>query len=45
MEALHVIECLKKSGLQIKEIKQFMQWCTEGPYTYGKRNLAHGIEK
>ena len=25
MEALHVIECLKKSGLQIKEIKQFMQ--------------------
>lgn len=37
MEALHVIECLKKSGLQIKEIKQFMEWCTEGPSTYEKR--------
>lgn len=27
LEALRVIECLKRSGLEIKEIKQFMQWC------------------
>lgn len=31
IEAIRVIECLKKSGLEIKEIKQFMEWCSEGP--------------
>ena len=34
IEALHVIKCLKASGLEIKDIKQFMQWCSEGPSTY-----------
>lgn len=33
LEALRVIECLKRSGLEIKEIKQFMQWCAEGSGT------------
>ena len=37
LEALRVIECLKQSGLEIKEIKQFMAWCTEGPATYQDR--------
>ena len=37
VEALRVIECLKISGLEIKDIKQFMEWCTEGPSTYPKR--------
>ena len=37
IEALRVIECLKASGLEIKDIKQFMQWCSEGPSTYEKR--------
>ena len=37
MEALRVIECLKKSGLEIKDIKQFMQWCGEGASTYPQR--------
>lgn len=37
MEGLRVIECLKKSGLEIKDIKQFMKWCKEGPSTYSKR--------
>ena len=37
MEALRVIECLKKSGLEIKDIKQFMQWCVEGASTYPQR--------
>lgn len=37
VEALRVIECLKKSGLEIKDIRQFMKWCEEGPSTYQKR--------
>ena len=37
IEALRVIECLKASGLEIKDIKQFMQWCSEGPSTYAQR--------
>ena len=37
IEALRVIECLKKSGMEIKDIKQFMAWCAEGPATYGQR--------
>lgn len=37
IEALRVIECLKKTGLQIKDIKQFMSWCLEGSSTYTKR--------
>lgn len=37
IEALRVIQCLKKSGLEIKDIKQFMQWCKEGASTYENR--------
>lgn len=37
IEVLHVIECLKKSGLEIKDIRQFMSWCAEGPATYESR--------
>ena len=37
IEALRVIECLKLSGLEIKEIKQFMDWCSEGAGTYPAR--------
>lgn len=37
IEALRIIECLKKSGLEIKEIKQFMAWCAEGSETYTLR--------
>ncbi len=37
IDSLHVIECLKKSGMEIKDIKQFMKWCTEGPSTYPQR--------
>lgn len=37
IEALRVIECLKKSGLEIKDIKQFMQWCAQGSETYAQR--------
>ncbi len=38
IETLHVIECLKKSGLEIKNIKQFMKWCSQGRETYGQRH-------
>ena len=37
IEALRVIECLKKSGLEIKDIKRFMDWCAEGAATYPDR--------
>ena len=37
LEALHVIECLKSSGLEIKEIKQFFHWVMEGPASYPDR--------
>lgn len=37
IDALNVIECLKSSGLEIKDIKVFMEWCTQGPETYEKR--------
>ncbi len=37
IEALRVIECLKKSGLEIKDIKLFMEWCAEGSSTYSNR--------
>ncbi len=42
IEALRVIECLKKSGLEIKDIKLFMTWCAEGSVTYSNRfELIH----
>ena len=37
IEALRVIECLKKAGMEIRDIKQFMDWCAEGPSTYPQR--------
>lgn len=37
IEALRVIECLKKTGMEIKDLKPFMDWCAEGPSTYSNR--------
>ena len=37
IEALRIIECLKKTGMEIKDIKQFMKWCAEGSSTYSVR--------
>lgn len=37
LEAIRVIECLKKSGLELRDIKRFMEWCTEGSATYPQR--------
>ena len=40
IEAIHVMECLKKSGLEIKEIKQFFEWCSQGSSTYEKKKAT-----
>ncbi len=37
IDAIHVIQCLKESGLEIKDIKLFFQWVTEGPSSFKKR--------
>ena len=37
IDALNLIECLKKSGLEIKDIKQFFKWVSEGSASYPKR--------
>ena len=37
IETLRVIECLKKSGMEIKDIRQFMAWCALGSETYSQR--------
>ena len=37
IEALRVIECLKKAGMEIKDIRQFMDWCAQGSETYPQR--------
>jgi DNA-binding transcriptional MerR regulator len=37
MDALKVIECLKSSGMPIKEIKHFIEWCSEGDSTLQQR--------
>lgn len=36
-EWLAIIECLKKAGLPIKEIKRFIDWCLEGDSTIENR--------
>lgn len=37
LDAIRIIECLKRSGLEIKDIKLFFQWVVEGPSSYEKR--------
>ena len=37
LAALSMVECLKATGMQIKEIKQFLDWCSEGDSTLEKR--------
>lgn len=37
LEWLNTIECLKKTGMSIKDIKIFIDWCIEGDSTIDKR--------
>ena len=34
---LNMIECLKNTGMELKEIKTFFEWCEEGDSTIDKR--------
>lgn len=34
---LNTIECLKKTGMQLKDIKQYIDWCAEGSSTVQQR--------
>lgn len=45
IEAIHVIECLKKSGLEIKDIRLFFQWIEEGPSSYPDRKRLFETRK
>lgn len=37
VECLHIIECLKATGMPIKDIKVFIDWCAEGDSTLQQR--------
>ncbi len=45
LEELRVIECLKKSGLEIKDIKQFFEWSSQGSSTYENRKKMFELRK
>ncbi|MDO4466337.1 MAG: MerR family transcriptional regulator [Bacillota bacterium] len=45
LEAIRVIECLKRSGLEIKEIKQFFEWVKEGSNSYPCRKALFETRK
>lgn len=45
LEWLSIIECLKKTGMPIKEIKKFVDWCMEGDGTIDKRLDLIEIQK
>lgn len=37
ISALKIIECLKATGMPIKEIKSFIDWCSDGDSTLQQR--------
>lgn len=37
LNTIRVIECLKSSGMSIKEIKEFLVWCQDGDHSLEKR--------
>ena len=45
LELLRVIECLKKTGLEIKDIKRFVDMVQEGPSTYAERRQLFETRK
>lgn len=50
IQTINIIECLKKSGMEIKDIKEFMKWCSMGSETYELRrnmflNQKHVVEE
>ncbi|MFT8413218.1 MAG: MerR family transcriptional regulator, partial [Oenococcus oeni] len=45
IDTIRVIECLKQSGLKIKDIKKFMLWCSQGDDTLQKRRQLFETQK
>lgn len=45
LEEIRVIECLKKSELEIKDIKQFFEWSSQGSSTYENRKKMFELRK
>ncbi len=45
IECLKMIECLKTTGMQIKDIKLFFEWCEEGDSTIEKRYNLFIVQK
>lgn len=37
IETLRIIECLKKSGMEIRDIRRYMELCSKGSSTYAER--------
>lgn len=37
LDTLKIVECLKATGMPIKDIKTFIDWCTKGDSTLQKR--------
>ena len=37
LDRIHIIECLKKSGLEISDIRRYMELCEGGSSTYPER--------
>lgn len=45
LDELRMIECLKKSGLEIKDIKQFFKWVEAGSSTYKNHKEMFELRK
>lgn len=45
LEKLRVIQCLKETRMEIREIRQFMEWCAEGPSTFPQRRALFESRK
>lgn len=45
LECLKMIECLKTTGMQLKDIKTFFEWCEEGDATIEKRYELFLLQK
>lgn len=45
IESLKIIECLKHSGMSLKDIKQFMDWCNLGDSTLELRQAMFARQR
>ena len=45
LEWLRVIDCLKRTGMTLKDIKQYAAWCVSGDETYQKRLGLYARQK